>query len=486
MVQDVTKKEKRYVGVKETVLFGVANGGQSFGYTLVRMQMTFFLVTVFGIPPEAVSLMILIMGFWDAFNDPIMGAIVDKTRTRFGKLRPYLIFVPIPLGIITTLFFGGAEFLKDVESVGMKIAYMCITYFLWEFVYTIGDIPFWGLSAAISPSPGDRSRAITSARFISSIISGISGPIISIFIDLQKSGTIGLDTRQLFLILGLVGGTIGMGLFSLSGFCTKERVVQPKEDPKLLDGFVYLFKNKPLQLLVAANILGIVGSIADTFTQYFYLFTLGKASYSIIAGIPGTIVGFGTYGFIQKLEKRWSPKQIIIRCEILKAIVSTAIFLAGAKFYTNPIVIVPLMMLWGVFNSFASTIKMVIPTKMIGDTVDYMEWKTGDRGEGSSFSLLTFVGKLTGSLATAVSTAMIPLIGLQEVGHDLVLPENGPVNTRFLLWAIVTIIPAVLNLVSLIPYIFYKLDNNKLTEIHKELAVRHEINVKNAEESNNG
>lgn len=86
--------------------------------------------------------MIFFMGIWDTMNDPIMGTIVDKTRTRYGKLRPYLLFVPIPLGAATILFFGGAEFLRGVESTTAKIVYMCITYFIWEFFYTIGDIPF--------------------------------------------------------------------------------------------------------------------------------------------------------------------------------------------------------------------------------------------------------------------------------------------------------------------------------------------------------
>ena len=104
-------KQKRYVGVKETLIYGIANGGQCIGYNMVRAQLTFFLVTVFGVPAEAVGFMILLMGFWDAFNDPLMGSIVDKTRTRYGKLRPYLIFTPIPLGIVTVLFFGGPVFL---------------------------------------------------------------------------------------------------------------------------------------------------------------------------------------------------------------------------------------------------------------------------------------------------------------------------------------------------------------------------------------
>ena len=104
----------------------------------------------------------------------------------------------------------------------------------------------------------------------------------------------------------------------------------------------------------------------------------------------------------------------------------------------------------------------------------YMEWKTKERSEGTSFSLLTFVSKLTGSLATAVSAALIPVIGLQQVNQDMVLPEGGELNTRFLLWAIVTIIPAVLNLLSLIPFIFYDLEGEKLDTIHRELAQRRE------------
>lgn len=474
MANTANSTQKRYVGVKETLIYGIANSGQVIGYNLVRQQLTLFLVTVFGIPWQAVTIMISVMGVWDTLNDPMMGTIVDKTRTRYGKLRPYLLLVPIPLGIFTILFFGGAEFLKNVDSPTTKIVYMCITYFLWEFFYTIGDIPFWGLSAAISPNPDDRSRVITSARLISGAIGGLVAPIISIFIDLQNKGTIGIDMRQLFLIFGIVGGTLGMGLFSLAGIFTRERVVQTSKEPKIPDCFKALFKNKPLILIVISNILGTVESIADTFTQYFYLFTLGSASYSIIAGVPGVITGFVAYTFIPALEKRWSSKQIIVRAVIVKAIVSSAVFIIGAKWYRNPAVIIPLMMIWGVVNAAVSSIKMVIPTKMIGDTVDYVEWKTGERNEGTSFSLLTFISKLTGSLTTAVSVAIMPLIGLEEVGQDMILAEGGEINTRFMLWAIVTIIPAVLNLFSLIPFKFYDLEGKKLEKIQSDLIVRHE------------
>ena len=473
-------KQKRYVGVKETLLYGIANGGQCIGYNMIRAQFNFFLITIFGVPAEAVALMILVMGLWDAFNDPLMGSLVDRTRTRYGKLRPYLMFVPLPLGLMTILFFGGPVFL-GVATDTKKIIYMCITYFLWDFFYTIGDIPFWGLSAAISPTPDDRSRAIKSARLISGIIGGIPGLIIIPCVDLARNGIIPLSMSQVFFILGIVAGTVGMGLFSLSGFCTKERVVQSNDEPKLLDCFRYLFRNRPLLLITLSNIIGTIEGIGGTFTTFFYTMSLGINSLSILAGLPGTIMGWATYPLMTILEKRWTSRQIVIRVSIFLALVTVCVFLAGCKCYTNPAIIVPLLAVQGVSGAISGSIKMVIPTKMIAETVDYMEYKTGKRNEGMSFSILTFVGKLTASLSSSMAALIMPLVGVAQVGEDLQLVENSGVNTLFWLWGLVTCIPTLLGLLSLIPYFFYDLEGDKLKMIQEENRKRQESIIKEAD-----
>ena len=312
MANNERLKEKRYVGVRETVIYGVANGGQVIGYNMVRMQLTFFLVTVFGIPSTAVATMITVMGIWDALNDPMMGTLVDKTRTNLGKLRPYLLFVPIPLGIATVVFFGGAEFLAGVQSTTLKIVYMCVTYFIWEFFYTIGDIPFWGLSAAISPNPVDRSNAITSARFLSGIIGGLATPVISLLIDLSNKGC----RNQYAPALPCHGncrwhcrhGT----LLAFRHLLPRARGSEFRraEGSRLLQT---RRKNKPLLLIVCSNILATVGGVTDTFAQYFYIFSLGAASWGTIIGIPGVISGFLTYLLLPALERRWTSKQIVVR-----------------------------------------------------------------------------------------------------------------------------------------------------------------------------
>ena len=264
-------KEIRYVGVKENLAYGFANAGQVFGYNLVAGgYLSLFFTKVFGIPAAAVSTMILFLGIWDAVNDPLMGSIIDKTRTRYGKLRPYLILVPLPLAITTIMLFAGPEILADAKSTTVKIVYMYISYFIWEFFYTLGDVPFWSLSTAISPNPNDRTRAISSARFISSIIGGLSPTFLVVMMDLSNNGKWKLTLSQDFLILAIIAGTLGMGLFSLAGWKTKERVVQTVKEPSVIDGFKVLFKNKPLLLIICSNLIGTLGGLASVFQTYYY------------------------------------------------------------------------------------------------------------------------------------------------------------------------------------------------------------------------
>lgn len=475
-IENVEQKEKRYVGVKETLTYGVANAGQCIGYTTMIQQRSYFLTSVLGVNTTIVAAWMGIMAFWDAFNDPLMGVIVDKTRTRFGKLRPYLIYVPMILGITTIMFFGGPVFLGESASDITRIIYMCITYFVWEFFYTIGDIPFWGLSSAISPSPLDRSRVIKSARFISGAISGIPGIIITVCLDLSRNGIIPFSLSQVFFVIGIVAGTFGMYLFSLAGTKTKERVVYVNEEPKLSECFAFLFKNKPLMLIVASNLISILGGIGGTFGVYYYYNALGVNSLSLIAGIPGTVVGWLTYPFMSKMEKRWTSRQIIVRTSLLSASATALVFIIGCKHYTDISVVLPLFMFQGVVSAVGNSVGSVIPTKMIGETVDYMEYKTGKRNEGMAFSVLTFMGKLTGTLSAALGTALVPLVGLVRDSESemMVVSPDSPINTKFWLWALVTIIPAALGLLNLIPYKFYDLEGEKLETIQRELLERRE------------
>lgn len=465
----------RYVGVKETLAYGIANAGQCFGYNIIAgSYLSLFFVKVFGVPPEAVAAMMLFLGLWDTINDPLMGSIIDRTRTRYGKLRPYLLIVPIPLGIATIALFAGPQILGPNAETTAKIIYMFITYFIWELFYTLGDVPFWGMSAAISPSPSDRTRVISSARFVSGLIGGLSTTILTVLMDLSNNGSIPLSLSQVFLLMAVISGTFGMALFSLSGICTKERVVQTIKEPSVLDGFKALIKNKPLLLIVIGNVLGAIGGIGGFFQAYYYSEVVQMNSLTIIVYLPGTILGFITYLLIPKIKQRFDNRQIIFLNGFVRLIMGALVFIVGLKFFTNLWVVVPLLMVQNLLFSMFNTINMVIPTEMIGDTIDYMEWKTGERNEGVSFSVLTFVGKLTGSISGTIGNLLLPVIGLTfvQISATETMTVKAYSYTDTLIWGMFTLAPAILGLLPLIPYIWYDLTGEKLQKVREEMAER--------------
>ena len=471
------KSELRYVGVKENLAYGFANAGQVFGYNLFAGgYLSLFFIKVFGIPEKAVATMILVLGIWDTVNDPLMGGIVDKTRTRYGKLRPYLLIVPVPLAIATIMVFAGPEILADTKSTAIKIVYMYISYFIWELLYTLGDVPFWGMSTAISPLPSDRTRAISTASFISSILGGLSLTFIPVMMDFTNNGVWGITLAQDFLILALIAAFLIVTLFSLAGRKTKERVVQSVKEPSVLEGFKVMAKNKPLLLIILGNVVGTLTGLAGVFQTYYYAEVLNLSSAVLWISLPGTIFGFLTYLLIPKPKKRLDNRQIVMLNIVVRFATGLVTFLAGLKFYnTSVLAISIILMVQNFIFSFFNTINMVIPTEMIGDTVDYMEWKTGERNECVTFSVLTFVGKLTGSVSTSLGTALLPVIGLSFIK----MPDGSSVavkgeKTDLYIWALFTLIPWALGLLSLIPYFFYDLTGKKLAQIRTDMEIRRE------------
>lgn len=466
-------RQKRYIGVKEMLIYGIANGGQTMSYTFLSSYLTYFFVNVFNIEPGAVATMIFVLGIWDTINDPIMGSIIDRTRSRYGKLRPYLFLVPIPLAIATVMLFSGPMFFAGEPSDSIKkIVYMYLSYVIWEMLYTIGDVPFWGLSASSSPNPLDRSKMIGSARFISSIIGGIPGLVIAPVIDIVKSGTTSITLPQAFAVLGLVVSVLGMGLFSMSGIFCKERILQSVDDPQLLDGFKSLIHNKPLLIIVLANVLGCLGGIWNTFQNYLYIDVLGSASLGIILGVPGAITGFLSYAVVPFLKKRMDNKQVLIFSTVFRAVLNAACFFIGLGFLHNTVVLSIIIVVRGAIYALFNAVDMIIPTEMIGDTVDYMEWKTGKRNEGMSFSVLTFTGKFTGSMSKSFGTAALALIGYQTAVNGQVVVQS--MGTQRGIWAFFTILTGIFSLIGLLPYIFYKLDGKTMKKIRDDLAARRE------------
>lgn len=487
MKESTLQKPVRYVGIKENLIFGIANAGQVFSNNMFAGTfLSIFFVKVFGIPSEAVATMVLILGIWDTVNDPLMGAVVDKTRTRYGKLRPYLLLVPLPLSVATILFWSGPLLLQNTKEMTLKIVYMYASYLIWEFFYTLGDVPFWSLSAAISPTPSDRARAITSARVISGVLGGVSTIVmLPVLMDLSTKGRISMNLKDVFALCGLISGIVLLALFSLAGFFVKERVVQEVEQIGFLDCFRYMFKNKPLFMIILSSFLSTFTAIGGVISGYFFVEVLEAMSWSTVITLLGGIgaaIGFVTMALARR---RLGNLKIMIYNTLITSVTGIIAFLIAYKNYETWYIVIPVLTGRNIVSNIFGTYNSVASTEVIADCVDYMEWKTGVRNEGMAFSTLTFLGKLSGRVSTAISTAILPVIGYivteytdadGMVQTTAICTEAFGKPTEFWLWAFSTIIPGVLGLTAIIPLFFYELHGKRLEIIRRELSERrHEI-----------
>ncbi len=476
-----------YVRPREFIMYGVANGGQCMSWNMFSGYITYFFVNLFNVDARIVSAMLFIEGIWDTINDPLMGSLIDKTRTRYGKLKPYLLGIPIPLAISTMFVFAGPLIFGDLASNSIiKVMYMIITYFVWETLYTVGDVAFWGLSAAVSPQPNDRTKTITSARIISGIVSAPSTLLLPIFIDLVNNHVISTSLRTVFFVFAVASSIVGMAIFSTSGFLIKERVVQSDDEPSFGECLKVLYTNKPLRLMILKDVLSSLGGIGGVFSTYYMVDVLGSVSISLIIGIPGTILGFASYLFLPAFKRRFNNKQLLIISKVLSAILSVFKYLLciGGGRYKRIVSMSVVMALESTINSLMSSVNSVVTPEMIGETVDYSEWTTGQRTEGVSFSVLTFVGKFTNAVGRSAGAFLIPYIGYKtsSTGERVIQTEK----TKGLIFSMSTIIPSLLGLFGLIPLFRYDLVGEKRSRMFTELEHARAKRARELSEIENG
>ncbi len=469
-------QNRKYVRAREKIIFGVANGGQVIGYDLVASHLTYFFVNVFRVSPVYVSAMLFLESFWDALNDPLVGIIVDRTRTRFGKLRPYLRVTPFFISIVTILLFAGPLIVKDSsQTAPSKLIYVTLTYILWEFFYSIADVPFWGLSTAISPNPAEKSSAIAHARIISGIISAVNGIGMPIMIDIAKAPGSKLLMKNVYFAIALLAGTVGAGLFALSGFFVKERVVQNSQQPSFKECATMLVKNQPLRTLILRDVIGTLGSIGGVFGTYYYVDVLGSYSASLLIGIPGVITGYISYMLLPMLKKRYNNKQLVIFSPLFNSAVNALIFILSLGNYTKMSVMIPLLMINNGLGGFVNAINSVVPMEMFGETVDYSEWTTSQRSEGISFAIPTFVAKFSGAVSRSFGIMGLRLIGYQTSGSSAFVAQSE--RTKKSIWLMYFFSPIVLRLFNIIPMLKYDLVGEKRKRMYDELNERRRMKI---------
>lgn len=491
--------EKKYLTMKERVCFTVGAFGRSGIYTLMSMFTLVFFQNGAGLTLNQGTTIILIGRIFDALNDPVMGMIVDKTKSRWGKMRPYLLFAPIPIAICTILLFT-APF---AEGSTAAFVWALVTYILWGVAFTIQDVPFWGLSAVITPLENERTSFISAAR-LGSTFGGIL-PALLIPVLYQSN----LGYTKGFFVGGLIFAILGCGLSSLIFFVSKERVPKNDKTPSFRETVKVVGKNKLLIIVIASAVLGstmvtanqcadYIGNylIIQNYTDFSQIFTSTGA---VAAGadaaaaynfwIPrGTIVttltvaiGVGmvpAMAVFPLLRKKFSLKQIYIGSSLMGLVVHILCYVV----FIGDVTAINIYLLWFflLLMGFPLGIYNVITYALIADAVDYLEWKTGERHEGVCFSFQTFLSKVNAAIATFVFGQVLNRTDFRAVDKSLVdtagrqIFFEQSVATQKTLLLLVTVIPAIGFFLTIIPMFFNKFTGNVKEQAQKELQDKHE------------
>lgn len=497
---------RTYTG-KERTMYLIGLAGQNILYNIIGAALAYYLQFTILIPAIAVSVIMAVARVWDAFNDPMMGTIVDRTRTKYGKCRPFLLGAPLPILIITVLCFVNFGFFDP--SLGMFegrnaliVLWAGFTYVLWGMAYTVGDIPLWGITALMTEDERDRAKLLSYARIAAGIGGGVAllsiQPIAlalgktfaPLFEATEKVTAEAAGERMGFIVAALVFGIIGSGTFQLVGLFVKERIPASKEKNSLKQNFSLMWTNKPFRQILLSGIFGspkqLLSLAAMPLVTYYYASKDPKLAITYMVLMAGGLFlgQFVAMGYVPRILKRISKKNAYNGSNLIAAIPFLSVFilyLIGRENLTQPIYLVISLVLFTIGGA-SNGITTVLQSLMIADAVDYEEYRNGIRPDGVFFSGQTFIAKMTTGIATILSGIAYTIVGFSDAKVDEInkfieaggIPRLEPAYEPYLmlLFFLVSIPPAIGSILSVIPTWRYCLDDDEHTRILGELNER--------------
>lgn len=458
-----TEAEKDHVPNRDLTAYAFGLGGQNMTYAFISNWLRYFCINMLHIGSVKVGTIFFISYFWDAVNDPVIGSIVDGRRSKKGeKLRQYLIKTP-PL--IAALSF--AMFLRlDGLPENLRLAYILVVYFCWDFFYSFQDVALWGMISVCSPLSEERARAAKWAG----IGAGAGSALATVFQTVRSSLLgMGMTDYGVFLLFAFVFGMMGEVL-SMSAHRMKERVRSEAKKENIFKSISYLRFNRTLLLISLARMLNNV----QFKVQNAYFFE--SSCNSIFRGVSGMDVEFW-YGLITGIpsavavlfadriaKKLGGMKSLLIFAQVTSIVFRLVSYFIGFKTPGRLIAVGALMAIVGIPTSIMD----FAHRSLTSDSIDYVEWKTGVRAEGISFSMQNFVSKINTGVTSLVEGAILRLLD-----YDSKLPrsEQNPVFMKWQ-WPMYMLGPAIGAVLYVLAIVFVRDDREKQKQIEAELAER--------------
>ncbi len=460
-------KSRRYVGSRETTAYILFDISQSLN---LSSKDAYFVTDVLVVALRWQTIINAIASVWDIVNDFFLAALVDRTNTRFGKFKPYLILYAGP-GAALSIFYWAMPAIFP----GAAASYMpkIIAFLLFKIINDIGgtvyNIAKTGILATITPDTVDRTRLINQTNLISSLVENLPKQAVTIFIDLVNNGVMKIQMSTLFVVMGVATAAASSALSFYFSLVCKERVLQAVEKPNYKQAFTSLFRSRPLMLLALSDMLANFGSVS-TSTSLYYINVLNFSSAELVVGIPGMFVTYASYTYVTKLREHFSTKALWIFGDHFGNFLLLLVFGFGSinKNYSKTWTMLIAFMIRETIWNGVYALRKVIPTEIGNEVIDYGEWKYGYRTEGTTGLVKDLASKIVGSIGGVLSTALLQAIGYRQG----LKPGQQTARTEYLLFMTTTLVPALGGLLGMIPKFFYNIDDKTRKRMYAELAER--------------
>lgn len=455
---------------KEKVGYGFGDFASSMFWKLFSVYLLFYYTDVFGISAAAVGTMFLVTRVWDAANDPVMGIIADRTETKWGKFRPYLLWGAIPFGIVGVLCFTT----PDLNLTG-KIVYAYVTYTLMMMVYTLVNVPYASLMGVMTSDLKDRTT-LSTFRFVfafagSILVLATAEPLVS---ALSKEASGVIDAQQGWQYAMVIYAFIAAVLFYFTFAWTKERIRPPKEQKtSLREDLKNLGNNRPWFILLGAGVATLIfNSLRDGSAIYYFKYyfqnqeafqipllniVINYSTLYLVLGQAANIVGVL---LAKPVSDKLGKKNTFLYAMIIAAVLSCIFYIFNESHVTFIFILQFLI-------SVCAGIIFPLLWSMYADIADYSEWETGRRATGLIFSSSSMSQKMGWTLGGALTGWALYLYGFEANMVQSATTQNG-------LRMMMSFIPAAGALLSAIFIIFYKLNDSLMIKISDELATRRE------------
>ena len=439
------------LSVKEKIGYSLGDTASHFVWDMVGFWLLFFYTDVYGISAAAAGTIMLIARFWDMAIDPVIGIISDRTNTRWGKFRPYILFGAIPYAVLAILTFTTPH----LGGTG-KILYAAATYILLMTAYAAINLPYSALGAVMTDDTYERA-GLNTYRFIA----GFTGQFVVTGLALTLAEFFGGGDKArgfeytVFLFAGL-----SLIFFFITFKTTRERVHPPKEQVNSLkEDIGNLFRNKAWIVLALVGIISfIMFAMQNAAIAYYFKYYLGRENNVQLFNVIGTVALIVALPLSKPLAKRFGNKNVFIGSSLISGLFFMLIYLPGINNLTT-------IYIFNIIAKMAYAPAVPLLWTMIADSADYGEWTTGRRATGLYFSAAVFAQKAGWGIGAAIAGWILAASGFVPN----VIQNNTAITGIKLL---VSVIPGILYMSCALFMIFYTINTKTTTLMKKELDAR--------------